>query len=481
MSFIQLGNIRCHKIILTNKLFLRSLLLLLLLLRLENGLFGEKPNFIIIFTDDQGYNDLGCFGSANIKTPNIDRMSSMGMRLTNFHVASPVCSPSRAALLTGRYPARSGVRKVFFPRDKTGLNPREYTIAELLKEAGYKTKAVGKWHLGHKKAFLPTNHGFESYFGIPYSNDMNHDPSMEVAEECFFREGTSLEVFRKNNGQKNKVPLLRDHRVVEYPADQSTLTKRYVEESLEFIENNKGTPFFLYLAHSMPHVPLYASKEFEGKSDAGLYGDSIEEIDHGVGKIISKLKQLNIDKNTFVIYTSDNGPWVFKDDKKHRVKGDQHRRVGGSADPLRGAKFTTWEGGVRVPTVMLFPGRIPAGVINDQLASTIDLFPTMASFAGISIKSKRILDGMDLSILLRDPTKNGREVLYLQNKRSPAVIKGNWKLRDNQLFNLKKDLGEQEDLASQHPEVTKELNLLLQKHLEEVKIDASPLIEMEEP
>jgi len=457
----------------------RTCILLILFLLLEVSLFADKPNFIIIFTDDQGYNDLGCFGSANIKTPNIDKMASLGMKLTNFHVPSPVCSPSRASLLTGRYPGRTGVNKVFFPRSNTGLNPREHTIAELLKEAGYKTKAVGKWHLGHKKDFLPTNQGFDSYFGIPYSNDMDHDPSMEVSDMCLFREGATLKGFKNNKGMKNKVPLFRNHRVVEYPADQSTITKRYVEESLNFIEKNKGTPFFLYLAQTMPHVPLYVSKEFEGKSDAGLYGDCIQEIDHGVGKIIDKLKELKIDKNTFVIYTSDNGPWDFKGDDKFRVKGNMNRRVGGSAAPFRGAKFTTWEGGVRVPTLMLFPGRIPAGVVNDQLASTLDIYPTIASMAEIPIKSERKIDGVDLSDLLRDPSKSVREVLHLQNRKTPAVIKGNWKLRANQLFNLKKDVGEKEDLSSRHPEIASELSLLLQKHRVDLKIDASPLIGMD--
>ena len=446
--------------------------LVCVLMFLSVTVFAEKPNFILIFIDDQGYNDLGCFGSPNIKTPHIDAMAAAGAKFTNFHVSASVCSPSRASLLTGRYPERTGVKGVLFPRHKSGLNPREFTMAEMLKGAGYKTKAVGKWHLGHKKPFLPTSHGFDSYYGIPYSNDMAHDPEMEIADDCVFREGATKDKFKSTKGKKNLVPLFRDHKVVEYPADQNTVTKRFLEESLKFIEESKDSPFFLYLAQTMPHVPLYVSKDFEGKSDAGLYGDCIEEIDHSVGQIMSKLKELKIDKNTFIVYTSDNGHWDFKGDDKFRVKGNMNRRVGGSAYPLRGAKFSSWEGGVRVPTVMHFPAKIPAGMVNDQLASTIDLLPTFASLAGIEIKSERKIDGMDITSLLGSTEKPVREIFHIRTK---AVIKGHWKLHGKELFNLKEDISEKKNVAAQHPEIVKELKALMDKHKADLKTDASPL------
>lgn len=443
------------------------------LLAFTSSLFSaEKPNFIIIFIDDQGYQDLGCFGSPNIKTPNVDAMAANGAKFTNFHVAASVCSPSRASLLTGRYPERTGVTGVLFPRHDSGIHPREVTIAETLKKAGYKTAAVGKWHLGHKKPFLPTNQGFESYFGIPYSNDMAHDKSMTLDSNCVFREGKTKEYFKNGKPIKNLVPLFQNEEVIEYPCDQNTLTKRYTEKSLEFIETNKDKPFFLYLAQTMPHVPLYVSKEFEGKSEAGLYGDCIEEIDYGVGQIMTKLKELNIDKNTFVIYTSDNGPWDFKGDDKFRVKGNMNRRVGGAALPLRGAKFSNWEGGVRVPTVMHWPAKIPAGMVNDQLASTIDLLPTIAKLAGAPLHTERKIDGKDISSLLTQSNSPVREIFHIRTK---AVIKGHWKLIGKELYNLKEDIGESENVAKQYPEIVKDLQTLIKLHKADLKTDASKL------
>lgn len=451
---------------------LKLLLFISALFLYSNFKAAEKPNFIIIFIDDQGYQDLGCFGSPNIKTPNIDAMAKSGAKFTNFHVAASVCSPSRASLLTGRYPERTGVKGVLFPRHDSGLHPREVTIAETLKKAGYSTAAVGKWHLGHRKPFLPTNQGFDSYYGIPYSNDMGHDPTMDVAENCLFREGKSKEMFKKGKSTKNLVPLFQDEKVIEYPADQNTLTSRFTEKALEFIEANNSKPFFLYLAHTMPHVPLYVSKEFEGKSDAGLYGDCIEEIDHGVGKIIKKLKDLGIDKNTFIVYTSDNGPWDFKGDDKFRVKGNMNRRVGGSALPLKGAKFSSWEGGIRVPTVMHYPAKIPAGMVNDQLCSTIDLLPTIAKLAGVELDSEREIDGMDISSLLIQSNSPVREIFHI---RTQAVIKGNWKLHKNELFNLKDDISESKNVAKSNPQIVEELKQLLQAHKKNLSKDASKL------
>ena len=308
---------------------------------------SKRPNIIIVFTDDQGYEDMGVFGSPNIKTPNLDRMAGEGMQFTDFYVGASVCSASRAALLTGCYPHRVGVLGALFPNwKKEGLDPQHVTIAEVLKDAGYATGMVGKWHLGDAKEYLPTNQGFGSYYGIPYSNDMFPSKTMTYAADCLYREGVTPKALaaafpkpKKNMSRwerqphkfKNKVPLMRDEACIEFPVDQNTLTRRYTEEALSFIETNKERPFFLYLAHSMPHIPLYASPEFEGKSEAGLYGDCIEEIDWSVGQIMDALRRHGLDRNTLVFYSSDNGPWDLKGDDDAKVMGNQNRSVGGSA------------------------------------------------------------------------------------------------------------------------------------------------------
>ncbi len=305
----------------------------------------EKPNIIIVLNDDQGYQDLGCYGSPDIKTPHIDQMAAEGMKFTDFLVASPVCSASRAALLTGCYPNRVGVPSVFFPnRGHVGLSPKHVTIAEVLKTVGYNTKAVGKWHLGDEPEFLPTNQGFDSYYGIPYSNDMFPAQSMKYADDCLFRDGESPETIEKAfagtlrkgspRSMKNKVPLMLDEACIEFPANQTTITRRYADQGIAFISESvkQKKPFFLYLANSMPHIPLFASPDFKGKSERGLYGDVIEEIDHNVGRILSHLKELKIDENTIVVVTSDNGPWL--------IMGDR----GGTATPLFEGKMTTFEG-----------------------------------------------------------------------------------------------------------------------------------------
>ena len=350
------------------------------------------PNIVLIFTDDQGYQDIGCFGSPLIKTPNLDRMAEEGVRLTDFYSANSVCSPSRAALLTGCYPNRVGVTGVLFPRHSTGLNPSETTIAEILGERGYATACFGKWHLGHKKPFLPTNHGFDSYFGIPYSNDMSIDPTMAISATVRWREGASLEQFRKSKPKKNWVPLFENGQVVEYPADQTTLTQRYTERALAFIESNKERPFFLYLPHTMPHIPLFASDGFRGKSARGPYGDTIEEIDDSVGQILAALDRHSIADKTLVIYTSDNGPW--------KLTGGR----GGSAYPLRGYKFSTYEGGMRVPCIMRWPSKIPAGSVCREIAATIDLLPTLSRLAGCELPTDVVIDGRDIRPLLFYPT-----------------------------------------------------------------------------
>ncbi|MCP4374901.1 MAG: sulfatase [bacterium] len=432
----------------------------------------EKPNFIIIFIDDQGYQDLGCFGSPNIKTPNIDQMAKDGMRFTDFYSAASVCTPSRAALLTGCYPERVGNLRVLFPRDNTGLNPEETTIAKMLKASGYATACVGKWHLGHLKEFLPTSHGFDSYYGIPYSNDMTIAADMKLAKNIVLRKNETLETLKKP--KRNWVPLMRNEEVIEYPADQNTLTKRYTQEAISFIKKSKGDGknFFLYMPHTMPHIPLYASPEFEGKSDAGLYGDCIEEIDWSVGQIVKTLKSEGIDRETFIVYTSDNGPWNLRGNKTCKVKGNKNRRIGGSALPLRGYKFQKFEGGMREPTVMCWPGRIPAGKVCGELAGTIDILPTLAALAGAKLPVKKI-DGKDITALIeaRRGAKTPHEAYFY---RTMGVRSGNWKLIDNKLYDLSKDISESKDLSADNPEVTERLKKLLGAHKAEMSKEKRP-------
>ncbi|MGB0370992.1 MAG: sulfatase family protein, partial [Opitutales bacterium] len=362
---------------------------------------AELPNVVIIFNDDQGYQDLSCYGSPDIKTPRVDQMTANGIKFTSFMVASSVCSPSRAALLTGCYPNRVGVPSVYFPdRGKGGLDPKHVTIAEMLKTVGYNTAAVGKWHLGDEVQYLPTNQGFDSYYGIPYSNDMFPASTMKYADDCLFLEGQSHETLKAafagklRNGNpasmKNMVPLMRGEECIEFPADQTTITRRFTDESIAFISKSvqEKKPFFLYLAHSMPHIPLYVSPEFEGKSERGLYGDVIEEIDFNTGRILDHLKAMGIEDNTLIIFTSDNGPWLVKEE------------AGGSALPLFEGKMTTFEGGQRVPCVMQWPARIPAGIVSDELATTMDLMPTLASITGAAPPTVQPLDGKDILDLI---------------------------------------------------------------------------------
>ncbi|MGM0531639.1 MAG: sulfatase family protein [Bacteroidota bacterium] len=321
----------------------------------SNNQKNTKPNFVVIFTDDLGYGDLGVFGHPTIKTPNLDRMATEGQKWTNFYVASSVCSPSRAALLTGRLPIRTGVTDVLFPDSDTGLPQSEVTIAKVLKENGYKTAAVGKWHLGHKSPFLPTDHGFDSYYGIPYSNDMDRVKEFEdknwIDSQIMWAE--------QENYQAYNVPLMRNDQNIERPADQRTITKRYTEEAVANIKSLKEEPFFIYLAHSMPHIPLFRSEEFKDASVAGIYGDVIEEIDWSVGEVLKTLKEEGLDENTMVVFTSDNGPWhIFK-------------THGGTAGLLQGAKGGTFEGGFRVPAIFRWPGKIES--IISQKSICLDL------------------------------------------------------------------------------------------------------------
>jgi len=453
----------------------------LLAQKTPRGKPGRKPNFIVIFADDQGYQDMACFGSPKIKTPNFDRMAAQGMKFTDFYAVASVCSPSRAGLLTGCYPPRVGLTRVLFPGNKIGLNPREITIADMLKAAGYATACIGKWHLGHLPRFLPTAQGFDSYYGIPYSNDMTIDPKMALASDIVLREGVTAEDMKSVRPGRNKVPLLRKDRVVEYPADQSTLTRRYTEESIRFITANKDRPFFLYLPHTLPHVPLFASKAFKGKSARGLYGDTIEEIDWGLGQIIATLKRLGIDGKTLIVYTSDNGPWLSKG------------KAGGCALPLRGGKFQTYEGGMREPTLMRWPGKIPAGKVCKEVAGTIDLLPTLASLAGAKVPGDRVIDGKDIWPLMSGQAQAvspHEYYYYYRGNRLEAVRSGKWKLRlagqrrrkqpadpqpvRGELYDLRADISEKKNLIAKHPDVAKRLAAALAAFDKELKANRRP-------
>jgi arylsulfatase A len=425
---------------------------------------SATPNIVVIFCDDLGYGDLGCFGHPTIRTPELDRMAREGMKLTQFYSAAPVCTPSRAALLTGRLPVRTGMcsdtRRVLFPDSGGGLPASEITLAEALSERGYATACVGKWHLGHLPQFLPTSHGFDSYFGIPYSNDMDRIAEAPKGRAAFW----------EPRSEYWNVPLLADCHEVERPADQTTLTRRYTEAAVEFIEAHRETPFFLYLPHSMPHVPLFRSDAFENTSPRGLYGDVIEEIDWSVGRILETLRTQGLDKNTVVWFTSDNGPWL--------TFGDH----GGSAGLLKDGKGTTWDGGMREPTIVWWPGSIPAGRVSHGLGTTMDIYVTSLTLAGADVPRDRVLDGVDLSpmVLEEKPSPRG-EVFYYRGTRLMAVRQGAWKAHfmtqesytgNNELlthdppllYNLEADPGEQRDVAEAHPDVVASIAKLAASH-----------------
>jgi len=439
---------------------------------------GEErpPNVVIVLTDDQGYQDVGCYGSPDIKTPNLDRMAAEGMRFTDFYVGSCVCTASRAALLTGRYPEKIGVGGVYWPNKPWGMPPQQVTIAEVLKQKGYATKAVGKWHLGHMEQYLPMNQGFDSYFGIPYSNDMYPDREMKYADACIYREGITQEVLhthfsdKMKDGQPHelwgKVPLMRNDECIEMPADQSTVTRRYTDESLAFIRASVAAnrPFFLYLAHSMPHIPLSASADFKGTSARGPYGDAVEEIDFNVGRILALLKELDIDRNTLVVFTSDNGPWL--------VMGSN----GGCALPLFEGKMTRFEGGQRVPAIMRWPGHIPEGSTCTEMALSMDLLPTIAQFCGAPLPDVE-LDGVSIANLLLGQKGSITPHQYFFYGHN-AVRSGDWKYHQEEIFkvtqtarerggptlyNLAEDIGESKNVIGEHPEVAERLRKALEE------------------
>ncbi len=367
--------------------------------------YEGPPNIVLILTDDQGYADAGVYGAAEFATPNIDRLASEGMRFTSFYSPNAACSPTRAAIMTGSYAPRVGIPHVLGPRSRRGLHADETTIAELLREQGYATIAVGKWHLGDHPEFLPTNQGFDSYFGIPYSNDMSPAPANNP------REGA--------NQWYPELPLIRDTMVIEREPDQRLLVQRYTDEVVEFIERHADRPFFAYLAHSFPHVPLWASARFEGTTDHGLYGDVIAEIDWSLGEILATLERLELDDRTLVAFTSDNGPWL--------VFGNH----AGSAGPFREGKATTFEGGHRVPALFRWPGRIPAGAVTEVMATGMDFLPTIAGLASAQVPTDRVIDGHDIWPILSGETDAATpysEFFYYRGGQLQAVRSGDWKL-----------------------------------------------------
>lgn len=424
---------------------------------------ARPPNFVIVFTDDQGYQDVGCFGSPDIKTPNLDRMAQEGMRFTNFYASQAVCSASRASIVTGCYNVRVGITGALGPRAKHGINADELTIAEVVKRRGYATAIYGKWHLGHHPKFLPTRHGFDDYFGLPYSNDMWP--------------------FHPTNKSFPPLPLIEGEKVVNANVtaeDQTHLTTWYTERAVKFIRENKDRPFLVYLPHSMPHVPLFVSEKFKGKSKRGIYGDVIMEIDWSVGQILETLKQLDLDDNTLVIFTSDNGPWLSYGDHA------------GCALPLREGKGTMFDGGCREACIMRFPGKIPAGGVCHELAATIDVLPTIAALAGVELPKDRIIDGKNIWPLMSGVpnAKSPHEAYYFYwGGHLQAVRNGKWKLHFPHayrslkgepgsggkpgpyvqkkiglaLFDLVADIGETTNLVDQHPQVVKRLQALAEK------------------
>lgn len=412
----------------------------------------EKPNFIIIFCDDMGYGDLSCYGHPSIKTPNLDRLAQEGQKWSNFYAAAPVSTPSRAGLMTGRIPARNGQDQIYFPFSISGLPQSEITIASLLKENGYTTACVGKWHLGHLDEYMPWNHGFDYFYGIPYSNDMSK------------KEQKNMGV----NNYKYELPFYNQKEIIEYEPDQTLFTKRLTEYSIDFIKQQKDSPFFLYLAHPMPHIPVYASDDFSGTSLRGKYGDAVEEIDWSVGEIIKALEKYDLDENTIVIFSSDNGPWLSE------------KENGGSAGILAEGKGSSYEGGFRVPGIFWGKKIVKSKYITD-IGSTLDILPTICDYANINLPKDRIYDGISLrKTISGDGNLQRNEFYYYRNNELFAVRKGRYKahfiiqsvypqgkkiyLKEPLLYDLGVDPSETTDISKDFPEIVKELCSMAQEH-----------------
>ncbi len=409
----------------------------------------KKPNIVLLFADDMGYGDWNRGGHPTIRTPNMNKMADDGIQLTQFYSGNPVCSPSRSALLTGRNCIRTGVINVFFPNNDMGMSPNEITIAEVLKPLGYATACIGKWHLGDKYEYRPLRQGFDYYYGILYSNDMENPD------------------------------IYRNDEIVEHPSNQKTLTKRYTEEAVKFIEKNKGRPFFVYLPYTFPHIPLYASEKFQDTSIRGLFGDVVEELDWSVGQINKTLDKLGLSDNTLVIFTSDNGPWITQNQN------------GGTAGLLRGAKGDTWEGGMREPFIARWPGHIRPGAISTQVASVLDFFPTLVALAGGKPPDDRPIDGINMMPALEGGKLPERTIFFYSAERLFAIRKGKWKLHFRYydhtkggylvsrnwvtpekplLFDLHADPSERFDVAGRFPEIARELEQTASQYQKEIEL-----------
>ncbi len=451
---------------------------------------SRPPNIILIMADDMGWGDLACQGSPDIRTPHIDRMAAEGTRFTHYY-AQPLCGPSRAALMTGCYPVRNSLNFNHLPKARTGIHPNEMTMPEVLKQKGYATMIIGKWHLGDAPEFLPIKHGFDHWLGLPYSNDMwpFHPKIVKPAREA--KQGDTARNRAKLTGYEGEgqvyppdwfpdLPLMRDGDVAELNPQQNQLTERYTREALQFIETNKARPFFLYLAHTMPHVPLFPGEAFEGKSPRGRYGDVIEELDASVGRILEHVQKHGLDNDTLIIFTSDNGPWA------------PYGIDAGSAGPLRGAKGSQWEGGIRVPFIARWPGRIRRGVVTNEIAASIDLLPTFAAFADAHLPAHKI-DGLNLApFLIGAAAKSPRDDFYYYaaptqyiaadgrpaNKQNlVAVRSGPWKLHTNtgELYNLREDTGEQKDLAAKYQQIAARLRGMGERFHAGIMAEVRPL------
>lgn len=454
-----------------NKLFSLSLMLSIYNIPQNIFAFSEKakeidtrPNFIFIFCDDLGYGDLGCYGNPTIHTPNIDRMAAEGMKLTQFYVGASVSTPSRSSLMTGRLPVRNGMygdkQGVLFPDSEAGLGQDEITIAKLLQQHGYATACIGKWHLGHSSPYLPLDHGFDDFFGVPYSNDMSPLNPWDRAQTF------------------PPTPLIHGNKKIEDEPFQGELTRRYTEFAINYINEHAAEPFFLYLAHTFPHTPLYTNDRFRGKSKRGLYGDVVEELDWSVGEILNTLKKMGLEKNTLVVFSSDNGPWLSK---------GLH---GGSSGPLRQGKGTWWEGGFRVPAIFRMIDKI-APRTEYGIMATVDIFPTFLAMAQIPIPKELILDGIDQSAMLLEKSPSARnEMFYWKGSTLQAVRKGPWKIHFRTLsdpytdpkwehpetpflYNVEKDVGEQFEVSAKYPRVVRELMELAEKHQKGMIIKSS--------
>jgi arylsulfatase A len=426
----------------------------------------RPPNFIVLFADDMGYGDLGCYGHPTIRTPNLDRMAEEGMRFTSFYAAAPVCTPSRVGLLTGRYPIRAGQPNNTGPDTVGGLPLSEVLLPQVLKKRGYRTMAIGKWHLGFNPVeHMPTSRGFDSYLGLPYSNDMI-PPWVKTTRP---------------------LRMYRDTEPIEQMADQSNLTERYTDEAVKFIKASRNTPFFLYLPYAMPHLPVSAPAKFRNKSKAGLYGDVIETLDWSVGQILQTLKSEGLDNNTMVVFASDNGPWNMLPPRMLQQGVEPWHT--GTKGPLRASKATTYEGGQRVPGIVRWPGVVKPRQLSSEIASTLDIFPTLARAAGVDMPADRVYDGFDLMPMLRDGVPSPRSIFYYCRGRVlEAVREGSWKYRfarwvteagpsneppAPELFNLDWDPGEQYNVYQQNRELGDRLAAKLRDFAKEIKADLS--------